>query len=114
MGLSGNIRALNSQSNAGGTLLRQIRCFLKAWDGYDNDNDGVITTADHCPGTQPGAPVDTAGCSQVQFCAAVDMNVPGAGATCRAMDFNNDEPGTKPKDCEPLKAKVASQCVPAE
>jgi hypothetical protein len=34
----------------------------------DIDNDGVLDTADLCPGTLPGAPVNAQGCSIAQLC----------------------------------------------
>jgi hypothetical protein len=59
----------------------------------DADGDGEEDSSDRCPGTPPGAPVDSDGCSREQFCS-------GPAALCKRKDWLNDEPGVKkPGDC---------------
>ena len=64
----------------------------------DTDGDGVVDTTDQCPGTADGEPVDLAGCSQFQFCSAIQVNEVGR-AGCTKADWRNDEAGTGPQDC---------------
>ena len=59
----------------------------------DADGDGVGDAADDCPGTPAATAVDAAGCSQAQFCAAIDATVPKTGKkVCERADWRNDEP----------------------
>lgn len=67
----------------------------------DEDGDGLLDTRDACPGSLPDASVDTAGCSQEQFCATFDN-----GRLCRRADWRNDEP-LRARDCR----WVAKTCV---
>ena len=67
----------------------------------DDDGDGIPGVLDRCPSTLTGAPVDAAGCSRSQFCAAVtDRHI------CRLADWRNDEP-RRAHDCR----WTASGCV---
>ncbi len=78
----------------------------------DADGDGHRDMDDACPGTTSGAAVDQAGCSQAQFCAAVDAKTKAGQRACRAADWKNDEPVQKKKnqDCTP--SKPARTCDP--
>lgn len=59
----------------------------------DADGDGVGDAADDCPSTPGATAVDAAGCSQAQFCAAIDATVPKTGKkVCERADWQNDEP----------------------
>ncbi len=77
----------------------------------DADGDGEYDGTDLCPGTMPGADVDTAGCSLIQFCRAIDASRARDRRTCRISDWNNDEPGGNPRDCEYDRGR--GLCVPA-
>jgi hypothetical protein len=44
----------------------------------DNDNDGIPDSIDHCPGTPPGVPVYSSGCS---FDQLIESSCPCASAT---------------------------------
>jgi hypothetical protein len=67
----------------------------------DNDEDGVRDTADACPDTTAGAKVDLAGCSQEQFCSAIQISGGPDKATCNSSDWMNDEPREEsPEDCK--------------
>lgn len=66
----------------------------------DADEDGVRDVHDTCPATSPGSSVDVGGCSQVQFCAAIDATTGSGRATCSHSDWRNDEPlADNPQDC---------------
>jgi len=63
----------------------------------DADGDGEFDPTDACPNTLPGAPVDSAGCSNDQFCAAAQAS---SYSACRSLDWQNDEPSENhPSDC---------------
>ncbi len=53
----------------------------------DSDEDGVINGADLCPGTESGANVDSGGCSEAQFCAAIVIT-PFTEKFCNLARFN--------------------------
>lgn len=58
----------------------------------DADGDGVRDATDACPNTPAATPVDSDGCSQAQFCAAIDATVPKIGKKlCEHADWRNDE-----------------------
>lgn len=59
----------------------------------DGDVDGVADIFDACPDTQPGDPIDTAGCAIEDFCVSHVVQ-----SLCKAADWRGDE-GEKPKDC---------------
>jgi hypothetical protein len=62
----------------------------------DADGDGEHNAGDQCADTPLGEEVDTAGCSQEQFCSLYV----GELRSCRKADWMNDEPGAgNPKDC---------------
>lgn len=69
----------------------------------DSDGDGEDDSTDACPGTPGGwrgRPVDGNGCSQLQFCWAIDMSTKIGARICRQSDWRNDEPLSKnPHDC---------------
>ena len=66
------------------------------------DGDGEDDGSDACLDTPSGQPVDRAGCSQAQFCAARAL-------TCKRNDWRNDEGGVRnPGDC----AVLDGSCVP--
>lgn len=79
----------------------------------DTDGDGEDDSTDACPGTLTSV-IDQAGCSQAQFCAAIDVNSFITAKVCTRSDWRNDEPITKPKDCVPVKHANGSHCVPAQ
>lgn len=81
----------------------------------DSDGDGETDGTDACPETPAGAAVDSAGCSQAQFCAALDATIRKGARGCRASDWRNDEPVGNPKDCTVDKAtrgRTDDRCVP--
>jgi hypothetical protein len=83
----------------------------------DADGDGENDERDQCPGTGAGAAVDSAGCSQQQFCAAFDATNKEGARICRKADWGNDEPLMKAKqaDCEVEKGgrgRGDDRCVP--
>lgn len=67
----------------------------------DADGDGEEDATDQCAETESGAPVDSAGCSLLQFCTGVNAAVSGGGSRCKQSDWNNDEPLMKrnEQDC---------------
>lgn len=69
----------------------------------DTDRDGEDDSTDACPDTPDtwlGRPVDGNGCSQRQFCWAIDMSTKSGARICRQSDWRNDEPLSKnPHDC---------------
>ena len=66
----------------------------------DMDGDGEIDSGDRCLDTEAGAAVDDAGCSNEQFCDAIDVDTWVGRRTCLRADWNNDEPLTSvPRDC---------------
>jgi hypothetical protein len=87
----------------------------------DADGDGVGDAADICPATPAATAVDADGCSQAQFCAAVDATVPKTGKkVCERADWRNDEPLMKlgvrkgDQDCvydKGTKVKGDERCV---
>jgi len=69
----------------------------------DIDNDGIRDTADACPSTPEDVEVDALGCSQAQFCGAIDASGSGRAA-CNNSDWGNDEPlAENPEDCKAAK-----------
>ncbi len=76
-------------------------CELPVCEAPDADGDGEQDDTDLCPGTpNDGTPVDTAGCSVDQFCAAVDMSQGYHSAVrCRFADWMNDTLFGWPGDC---------------
>ncbi len=77
----------------------------------DDDADGLIDISDHCPDSERGAPIDARGCTQAQFCGALDAGTRAARRICKRSDWGNDEPlAAKPGDC----GVKARRCVPTE
>jgi hypothetical protein len=79
----------------------------------DSDADGRRNQDDACPATPAGATVDAGGCSQAQFCAAVDTSTKSGRKACALADWKNDEPLMKKpaRDCafdRPARACVAA------
>ena len=81
---------------------------LLAWElaecraqvALDGDGDGESDGTDRCPGTTGASEVDSAGCSQQQFCAANTGMGVWSALRCLASDWNNDEPLQPwPSDC---------------
>ena len=64
----------------------------------DGDGDGVRDLDDTCPDTVTDMAVDSAGCSQAQFCARVDISTRLGRRTCMRVDWMNDEPLMRSKD----------------
>jgi hypothetical protein len=60
--------------------------------------------------------VDAAGCSQTQFCSAIDTSTKIGARICRQSDWRNDEPLTSPKDCAVMNqgGGLPSVCVVAQ
>ena len=55
---------------------------------------------DKCPGTPTDTEVDDAGCSQQQFCKAIDATSHHGKRVCERSDWLNDEPlRVFPRDC---------------
>jgi hypothetical protein len=83
----------------------------------DGDGDGEADATDRCAGTPAGQPVDDAGCSQAQFCAAFDVKTPEGQKSCRRADWRNDEPSDAQNDGDCRIARDArtkrDHCVPA-
>lgn len=75
----------------------------------DDDGDGVRNLDDRCPATPSGAPVDLAGCSQDEFCGAIDVSNGKGRRACRRSDFGGDEPGVRPRDCRVEGAECVSR-----
>jgi hypothetical protein len=68
----------------------------------DADSDGEIDARDACSATPVGAPIDAAGCSRSQFCAARPAGSLAGVIACFYSDWQNDEPGWySPEDCKP-------------
>lgn len=74
----------------------------------DPDQDGVPAIADQCADSALGADVDSVGCTQAQFCGAIDLSMPQGNNVCRHADWRNDEPVGNPDDCRPS----GGACVP--
>lgn len=70
----------------------------------DLDSDGVPDSIDACPNTPAGASVDSAGCSQPQFCASKEISDFQSFLSCAAADWKNDEPLVWAGDCHPVSA----------
>jgi hypothetical protein len=66
----------------------------------DADADGVVDAKDGCAETPAGAVVDATGCSQAQFCNAIDVATGSGKKLCKKADWNNDEPLMKKKDAD--------------
>ena len=61
---------------------------------------GEADQTDKCPNTPTGVAVDDAGCSQAQFCAAIDTSRPKAKQRCERSDWLNNQPlDNQPNDC---------------
>ena len=83
----------------------------------DADADGEHDQTDYCPGTEPGAAVDTAGCSLPQFCSSKEVSKAVQRPACNRADWKNDEPVGNAKDCIVARAAVSGKpialhCVP--
>jgi hypothetical protein len=65
---------------------------------HDTDGDGEPDATDVCPGTV-FLPVDQAGCSIEQFCAAIDTTTGRGRFRCRHADWGNNQAGRAPHDC---------------
>ena len=66
----------------------------------DGDGDAVRDSADACPQTAPSASVDGMGCSQAQFCSAIQATTGRERSICNHSDWGNDEPlADDPQDC---------------
>lgn len=76
----------------------------------DADADGVRDAADACASTPSGAVVDARGCSQAQFCAAVDTSTKAGRTLCKKSDWNNDEPLMKKKQADCTWSKATKLC----
>ena len=75
----------------------------------DSDADGEFDGTDACPATPSGMAVDSAGCSQSQFCAQLSGKGVLAALTCGFSDWRNDEPwDLRPRDCEISLTRVPS------
>jgi len=75
----------------------------------DADADGVRDPGDACPGSDAAAGVDGVGCSQAQFCSAIDAASGSGRAICSHSDWRNDEPlADNPGDCK----ASAGHCEP--
>jgi hypothetical protein len=61
----------------------------------DQDGDGEHDYTDHCPDTPAGEPVDSGGCSIAQFCSMHTQK-----DICNLSDWMNDEPDSRPQDCQ--------------
>jgi hypothetical protein len=79
----------------------------------DADGDGVRDRDDACAGTPGGAPVDGSGCSQSQFCGAIDVSGKSGRKLCPKADWQNDEPVMKKRRRDCRYSKAASACQPA-
>jgi streptogramin lyase len=66
----------------------------------DEDGDGEADQTEKCPGTPADAWVDDAGCSQEQFCLAIDATTRRGRRICEKSDWQNNEPlKSHPGDC---------------
>ncbi len=79
----------------------------------DADGDGKRNQDDTCPDTQTGAAIDAAGCSQTQFCSAVDVSTKSGRKVCPKADWKNDQPVMKKKERDCEYDKAAKLCRPA-
>jgi hypothetical protein len=89
-----NYRARCDEAVANETQLRDELAKCQASAGFaDADGDGEHDRTDACPGTEPGAAVDAAGCSLAQFCArAAPRKGPLWMLRCVRLDWKNDQP----------------------
>jgi hypothetical protein len=84
----------------------------------DSDRDGKRDLDDSCPNTALAAAIDSAGCSQAQFCATVWPGTKSNATMCTKLDWKNDEPlmGSGQQDCkvDTLGTRTTSddRCVP--
>jgi hypothetical protein len=78
----------------------------------DADGDGRRDQDDRCADTAPGVFVDDAGCSQAQFCTAIDASDRTGKKTCKKADWGNDEPIMKKRDRDCSYDKSTKSCVP--
>jgi hypothetical protein len=76
----------------------------------DADGDAVRDAADACAATPAGAVVDARGCSQAQFCAAIDASSKAGRTLCKKSDWNNDEPVMKKKQLDCTWSKTTKLC----
>jgi len=67
----------------------------------DQDRDGVTDSADSCPDSVPGTPIDEMGCSVEDFCTLHTLR-----SSCRDADWSGD--GQRSRDCD-WKGK---ECLP--
>jgi flagellar hook protein FlgE len=81
-------------------LCEQKLAQCEATGRIDSDADGEPDLTDHCPETDRLADVDTAGCSQPQFCRRVRIREVRDSLRCNSSDWENDEPlRSAPRDC---------------
>jgi hypothetical protein len=91
-GVSGQYQVtVSSAPSASSAALEQCETDLDAATG-DTDDDGVPDAYDDCPVTPAMEAVDVAGCSQAEFCAAIDATTRDGFKACQRADWNNDEP----------------------
>lgn len=79
----------------------------------DADGDGRRDQDDRCADTTSGGAVDDAGCSQAQFCTAIDVSTGAGKKACKKADWGNDEPIMKKRDRDCSYDKATRSCVPA-
>ncbi len=77
----------------------------------DADGDGEADPTDSCPDTTPDSPVDSAGCSQMQFCGQFSLETALGLFNCFRADWMDDELAPWPRDCG-VSRGPAFQCVP--
>ncbi|MCK6371484.1 MAG: thrombospondin type 3 repeat-containing protein [Gammaproteobacteria bacterium] len=79
----------------------------------DTDGDGEVDQTDSCPATLPGQAVDSAGCSQAQFCEQFSGTGVSAMMACRRSDWRNDEPLEMfPGDCTSRMQRAGVSAIP--
>jgi len=80
----------------------------------DTDGDGHRDQDDRCADTATGAAVDEAGCSQAQFCGAIDASTKPGKKACLRADWGNDEPIMKKRERDCSYEKSTKTCGPAQ
>jgi hypothetical protein len=78
----------------------------------DADGDARGDAIDGCPDTPAGTEVDTAGCSQRQFCSAIDAKTKAGAKRCKAADWKNDEAVMTKRGADCAYQKKAKVCAP--
>ena len=86
-------------SEAGDSLGGDLTTCLVPPPFSDTDGDGEHDLTDLCPHTPAQTPVDESGCSQAQFCSAVEIRQWRDARFCRFVDWRNDETFRAPEDC---------------